>query len=79
MLKRAYMMSPIILLVYLLLDGYTPMYAAIAGIVLAWGVSLPNPKRRMGPKGILRAIHAAPKESPWSAPPALRPASFSEP
>ena len=63
-LKRAYMMSPIILLVYLLLDGYTPMYAAIAGIVLAWGVSLPNPKRRMGPKGILRAIHDGAKGIP---------------
>lgn len=63
-LKRIYMMSPIILLVYMLLDGYTPMYAAIAGIVLAWGVSIPNPKRRMGAKGILRAVHDGAKGIP---------------
>lgn len=56
-IKRLYMMSPIILLVYMLLAGYTAMYAAIAGIVLAWIVSLPNPKRRMGPVGIMKAIH----------------------
>ncbi|WMI72536.1 TRAP transporter fused permease subunit [Aminobacterium sp. MB27-C1] len=56
-IKRLYMMSPIVLLVYMLLAGYTPMYGAIAGIILAWAISLPNPARRMGPKQILAAIH----------------------
>ncbi len=55
--KRIYMMSPIVLLVVLLLYGLTAQMAAAYGIVLAWLVSLPNPKRRMGPLGILKAIH----------------------
>ncbi|MDY3869159.1 MAG: TRAP transporter fused permease subunit [Pyramidobacter sp.] len=63
-MKRLYMMSPIILLVYMLLAGYTPMYAAIAGIVLAWLVSLPNPEKRMGPVRILEAIHDGCKSIP---------------
>lgn len=61
---RLYMMTPILLLVYMLLAGYTAMYAAIAGIVLAWIVSLPNPKRRMGPVGIMKAIHNGAKGIP---------------
>ncbi len=56
-LKRLYMMAPIVLLVYMLLAGYTPMYGAIAGISLAWGVSLLTPGKRMGPKRVLQAIH----------------------
>jgi TRAP transporter 4TM/12TM fusion protein len=56
-MKKLYMMSPIVLLVYMLLAGYTPMYGAIAGISLAWAVSLFNPGKRMGPKEILQAIH----------------------
>ena len=55
--KKLYMMSPIVLLVYMLLAGYTPMYGAIAGISLAWAVSLLNPGKRMGPKQIIEAIH----------------------
>lgn len=56
-LKRIYMMSPIVLLVVLLLMGMTAQMSAAWGIALAWLVSLPNSKRRMGPVGILRAIH----------------------
>ena len=55
--KRLYMMSPVVLLVYMLLIGYTPMYGAIAGITLAWALSLINPTLRMGPKKVLEAIH----------------------
>ena len=55
--KRLYMMSPVVLLVYMLLVGYTPMYGAIAGITLAWALSLINPALRMGPKKVLEAIH----------------------
>ncbi len=56
-LKKLYLMAPIVLLVYMLLVGYTPMYSAIAGIVTAWVVSLLNGEYRMGPKRILQAIH----------------------
>jgi TRAP transporter 4TM/12TM fusion protein len=63
-MKKLYMMSPIVLLVYMLLAGYTPMYGAIAGISLAWAVSLFNPGKRMGPKKILQAIHDGSKNIP---------------
>lgn len=56
-IKRLYLMSPIVLLVYLLLVGYTPMYSAIAGIITAWLMSLFTRETRMGPKKILAAIH----------------------
>ncbi len=56
-LKRIYLMSPIALLVVLLLMGKTAQYAALCGCGTAWLMSLTNPKYRMGPKGILKAIH----------------------
>lgn len=63
-MKKLYLMSPIVLLVYMLLAGYTPMYGAISGIALAWLVSLPNPEKRMGPVQILQAIHDGSKSIP---------------
>lgn len=38
-LKRAYMITPVIGLIWFLLTGYTPMLAAMIGIALAWFVS----------------------------------------
>ncbi|WP_286847583.1 MULTISPECIES: TRAP transporter permease [Aminobacterium] len=63
-LKKLYMMSPIVLLVYMLLAGYTPMYGAISGIVLAWVMSLLDPAKRMGPKQVIEAIHDGAKNIP---------------
>lgn len=62
--KRLYMMLPIVLLVYMLLAGYTPMYSAVAGIATAWGVSLLSPGKRMGPIEILQAVHDGSKTVP---------------
>lgn len=56
-LKKAYLFIPIIGLVFFLLKGYSPMYAAIIGIALSWLVSLPNKEHRMGPRKIFSAIH----------------------
>lgn len=56
-LKRVYLVVPLVGLVAMLLYGYTPMRAAMAGIAMAWIVSLLNPRYRMGPKAILDAIH----------------------
>lgn len=56
-LKRVYLVVPLVGLVVMLLYGYTPMRAAMAGIAMAWIVSLLNPRYRMGPKAILDAIH----------------------
>jgi TRAP transporter 4TM/12TM fusion protein len=57
-LRHSYNLIPIIGLIYMLLTGYTPMLAAVIGIAMAWGVSLFDPKRRMGPKTILDAIYS---------------------
>ncbi len=57
-LHHAYNLIPIVGLIYMLLTGYTPMLAAVIGIAMAWGVSLLNPTRRMGPKAILDAIYS---------------------
>lgn len=56
-LKESYLLLPIVGVVWLLLDGASPMRAAMLGIGLAWLVSLPDPKRRMGPCKILDAIY----------------------
>ena len=55
--KRLYLFTPIIALVYFLLAGYTPMRAAVIGVGAAWLSSLPNKETRMGPKAIADAIY----------------------
>lgn len=56
-LKKLYVLAPIIVLVVMIMQGYTPMRAALAGIIVSWLVSLLDKKYRMGPKGILNAIY----------------------
>jgi len=63
-LKDIYKMLPIVGLVYLLLKGYTPMLAAVIGIVMAWIISLFDKERRMGPKAICDAIYTGSKNIP---------------
>ena len=62
--KRLYLLIPIVGVVYLLLDGASPMKAGMLGILLCWLVSLPNPKNRMGIKDILDAIYEGTKTIP---------------
>jgi TRAP transporter 4TM/12TM fusion protein len=57
-LRHSYNLIPIVGLIYMLLTGYTPMLAAVIGIAMAWGVSLFDRERRMGPKAILDAIYS---------------------
>ncbi len=63
-LKNIYLLIPIVGVVYTLLDGASPMKAGMLGIILCWVVSLPDPKRRMGPKKILDAIYEGTKSIP---------------
>ncbi len=56
-LKKLYVMAPIAALVVMILEGYTPMKAAMIAIMISWFVSLFDKKYRMGPKGILNAIY----------------------
>ncbi len=55
-LKKIYLLIPVIVLIVLLLAGYTPMWAATLGILASVLVSLPHKDHRMGPKSILNAI-----------------------
>ncbi len=63
-LKRSYLLLPIVALIYFLLAGYTPMRAALIGIAVTWLLSLLDAKTRMGPKKILDAIYAGAKGIP---------------
>ncbi len=57
-IRNCYKLVPIVGLIWMLLTGYTPMLAAVIGIGMAWGVSLLDPERRMGPRSILDAIYS---------------------
>lgn len=63
-LKQSYLLLPIVGVVWLLLDGASPMKAGVLGIVLCWLVSLPDPQRRMGPRKIADAIYEGAKGIP---------------
>ena len=63
-LKKLYFILPIIGLVYLLLAGYTPMWAATIGIGLAWAVSMLNPGKRMSIPDAVDAIYTGAKNIP---------------
>lgn len=56
-LKKSYLLLPIVGVVWLLLEGASPMKAAITGVALCWLASLPDPLRRMGPRRICEAIY----------------------
>ena len=56
--RQIYKIIPIIVILYMLLVGYTPMWAAIVSIFATWVVSLPDAEFRMGPKAIADAIYA---------------------
>ena len=63
-LRKSYLLLPIVGLVWLLLDGASPMKAGIIGIALCWLVSLPDPERRMGPRKIADAIFEGTRNIP---------------
>ncbi len=62
--RKLYLVIPIVGMVYLLLAGYTPMLAAVVGVGLAWGVSLFDPRHRMGLRDIFDAIYMGAKNIP---------------
>ncbi len=43
---------PILVLIYLMIDGFTPLYAAFYATVLTWALALIRPETRLGPKRI---------------------------
>jgi len=60
-LKRSYLLLPIVGVVYILLQGASPMKAGMVGVALCWLVALPDPARRMGPRRICDAIFSGAK------------------
>lgn len=58
-LKRSFLLLPILVLVIALLSGKTPMLAGLVGIGISWAVSFANRGYAMGPKGLYRAFMMA--------------------
>ncbi|MCR4426604.1 MAG: TRAP transporter permease, partial [Firmicutes bacterium] len=56
--SRAYLFLPLVALVYFLVSGYTPTYAAFVGIIASVVVSWFRRETRMTPKRILEAMDA---------------------
>jgi TRAP transporter 4TM/12TM fusion protein len=63
-LKRSFLLMPILVLVIALMSGRTPMLAGLVGIILAWAVSLFNREYRMGPRRLVSAMVMAGKSVP---------------
>jgi len=63
-LKRSFLLMPILVLVVALTSGKTPMLAGLIGIVLTWAVSLLNRDYRMGPRRLVHAMIMAGKSVP---------------
>lgn len=63
-LKRSFLLLPILVLVVALLSGKTPMLAGLVAIIISWAVSLFNRGYVMGPKGLYRAFVMAGKSVP---------------
>ncbi|WP_041077407.1 TRAP transporter permease [Thermotoga caldifontis] len=55
-LKKLYVLAPIVVLVIMIMRGYTPMRSALTALIVSWLVSLLDKRYRMGPKRILNAL-----------------------
>jgi TRAP transporter 4TM/12TM fusion protein len=62
-LRRSYQLLPIPLMIYLLMKGYSPFYAAVMGIFLTVALSWIRKDTRMGPRKILEAVVAGARTS----------------
>lgn len=55
---RGHLVLPLVAIIYLLVNQYTPMRAALAGIVLAIGASLLRSSTRISVRGVLEGLEA---------------------
>lgn len=60
-LKKLYIIIPVVVFVLMILGGYTPMRSAAVGIVVCWLLSLLNKGKRMGPLQTIDAIYLGTK------------------
>jgi len=63
MRERGHLMVPIIVIVYLLLIGRTPLYAAFYGIIASVGVSFITKETRLTWKSFLKAMESGARQS----------------
>lgn len=54
--QQGYLVLPLVAIIYFLLEGYTPIRAALAGLGVTVITGLLNPSRRLTPRGILEAL-----------------------
>ncbi|MDQ0256568.1 TRAP transporter 4TM/12TM fusion protein [Evansella vedderi] len=54
--KRADLLLPLVAIIYMLVNGWTPTTAALTGIATAFAVSFFRKDTRMGPKDIINAL-----------------------
>jgi len=59
-LRRGHLIAPVLIIVYLLIRGYTPTYAAVIGIVSTVLISMVKIDTRMSIKSIIEALEDAP-------------------
>ncbi len=60
-LKKLYIIIPVVVFVLMILRGNTPMRSATVGILVCWFLSLLNKGKRMGPLQIIDAIYLGTK------------------
>jgi TRAP transporter 4TM/12TM fusion protein len=62
--KRAYMLAPVVILIWLLLDGYSVFRAGSVGIIAAIVASwLSTKENRLGPWGVIETLAAAARDT----------------
>ncbi len=62
-LKRIYLFLPIVVIIYLMVKGYSPFYAACWGTIITVFLSWFSPRTFMSPKTILQCLAAGAKSS----------------
>jgi TRAP transporter 4TM/12TM fusion protein len=56
--ERGYLLIPLVAIIYVLVEGHTPTYAALIGLALSVAAGAIRKATRMGPKAILDALNA---------------------
>ncbi|WP_018924906.1 TRAP transporter permease [Salsuginibacillus kocurii] len=58
---RGHMLLPLFVVIYLLFEGFSPLYAAFYGIIATWVISLLRKETRMSVKDFILALEAGSK------------------
>ncbi len=61
--RGGHLLLPVVIIIFLLIQGYTPMYAALGAIISTLVLSWFRKETRMGPRGILAALEKGTKSA----------------